>query len=58
VVVYQNTYIDATPRGPVTTTLHSGTNLLRDINGRCFERSFDTYGNEIRVELPASACNF
>lgn len=58
VVVYQNTYIDATPVSPVTTTLRSGTSLLRDINGRCFERSFDNGGNEIRVELPASACNF
>jgi len=59
VVVYQNTYIDATPRSSVTTTpLRSGTSLLRDINGRCFERSFDNNGNETRVELPATACNF
>jgi hypothetical protein len=32
--------------------------LLRDIHGNCFERSYDNQGREIRVQLPAAACNF
>ncbi len=61
VVVYQNTYIDnPTPRTTVITRSapRSGTSLLRDVHGRCFERETDRYGNETRTELPASACNF
>lgn len=60
VVVYQNnTYIEPAPRTRVITrTSRSGTSLLRDVNGRCFERETDGNGNEIRTELPASACNF
>jgi len=57
VVVYQNTYVNAAPRGTAS-TYNSGTSLLRDINGRCFERSYDSFGNETRYELPVSACNF
>jgi hypothetical protein len=32
--------------------------LLRDINGFCFERSYDSRGLETRVQLPDSACNY
>ena len=32
--------------------------LLRDINGFCFERSYDSRGLETRIQLPDSACNF
>jgi len=32
--------------------------LLRDIHGNCFERSYDGYGNETRIQLPNAACNF
>ena len=32
--------------------------LLRDINGNCFERSYDSQGRENRRRLPDSACNF
>jgi len=31
---------------------------LRNINGLCFERSYDSRGLETRVQLPDSACNF
>lgn len=61
VVVYQNTYIDnPAPRTTVITRSapRSGTSLLRDVQGRCFERETDRNGNESRTELPASACNF
>jgi len=59
VVVYQNTWIDTGPRSTtVPVVINGGTSLLRDINGRCFERSYDRLGNETRVELPTSACNF
>lgn len=60
-VVYQNTYIDSpapSTRVLSTSRPRSGTSLLRDLNGRCFERETDRYGNETRTELPASACNF
>jgi len=36
----------------------SSPSLLRDRYGRCYERSFNTLGTELRTELPASACNF
>ena len=32
--------------------------LLRDLNGNCFERTTDSAGNELRTELPPSACNW
>lgn len=50
---------------PVTTRVIRSTpvarperSLLRDLDGNCFERNFDDLGNEIRTQLPASACNF
>jgi hypothetical protein len=61
VVVYQNTYIErpATRTTVITRTApRSGTSLLRDVQGRCFEREIDKFGNETRTELPASRCNF
>jgi hypothetical protein len=33
-------------------------NLLRDIHGDCYERSYDDRGRETRIQLPTSACNF
>src|SRR5262245_39467124 len=33
-----------------------GRNLLRDVNGNCYERQIDSAGNDIRTELPSSAC--
>lgn len=57
VVIYQNTYINrSTPIVSYPST--SGSSLLRDVNGRCYERSTDYRGVETRIELPASACNF
>src|SRR5262245_19780065 len=35
-----------------------GHHLLRDLEGRCYERSTDSAGNELRTELPPSACNW
>lgn len=60
VIVHQNTYVNTAPRTRVITrsTRSSGSSLLRDINGRCFERETDRYGNETRSELPAESCNF
>lgn len=59
VVIYQNqnTYINrSTPIVSRPSTF--GTSLLRDVNGRCYEREFDSRGNETRLELPSAACNF
>ncbi|HEY0961681.1 MAG TPA: hypothetical protein VGE69_04925 [Pseudomonadales bacterium] len=57
VIVNQNTYINNEPRVVHRSTRNS-TSLLRDVSGRCYERSYDSRGNEIRIELPSSNCNF
>lgn len=57
VIVHQNTYINNEPR-VVHRTTRNTTSLLRDVSGRCYERSFDSRGNETRIELPSSNCNF
>jgi hypothetical protein len=36
----------------------SGRHLLRDVDGNCYERQTDGAGNEMRTQLPASACNW
>jgi len=67
-------YDTVTYRRPVTTTrevvyvnrnsqgssspVASGRRLLKDLEGNCFERIVDEDGNEIRVQLPSSECNF
>jgi hypothetical protein len=33
-----------------------GRHLFRDANGNCYERQTDSSGNEMRIELPPSAC--
>jgi hypothetical protein len=59
VIVHQNTYVSTAPRARVVTRPgRNSTSLLRDINGRCFERYIDSRGNETRTELPASECDF
>lgn len=59
VIIHQNTYVDNSPRVVRrTTTTRGTTSLLRDVEGRCFERSVDGRGVETRIELPASNCNF
>jgi hypothetical protein len=35
-----------------------GRHLVRDLNGKCYERTVDASGNELRTELPPSACNW
>jgi hypothetical protein len=61
-VIEHNTYTTQPPRRRTITTYSnrptSGTSLLRDLHGRCFERVIDTRGNEIRTELDPSACDF
>ncbi|MDY6982279.1 MAG: hypothetical protein SV422_04255 [Pseudomonadota bacterium] len=57
VIVHQNTYVNNEPRVIYRST-RSTTSLLRDVSGRCFERSYDSRGVETRIELPASNCNF
>jgi hypothetical protein len=51
-IVYRETIY---PPPPV---LISGRRLLRDLEGRCYELQADGQGNELRTELPASACNW
>ncbi len=61
VIIERNTYIEVpTQRRGVTTvrSRQSGTSLLRDINGRCFERHIDSDGYETRIELDAAECDF
>ena len=61
VVIEHNTYISQpVERSSVTTysSRTSGTSLLRDLQGRCFERVIDRNGNEIRTEIDASECDF
>ena len=41
-----------------STPVASGRRLLRDLEGNCFERVVDEEGNEIRIQLEASECNF
>ena len=41
-----------------STPVASGRRLLRDLEGNCFERNVDEDGNEIRIQLDASECNF
>ena len=41
-----------------STAVASGRRLLRDLEGNCFERNVDEDGNEIRIQLDASECNF
>jgi len=38
--------------------IQKGRSLLRDLEGNCFERSTDDLGNEIRIQIPGSECNF
>ncbi len=61
IVIEHNTYISQpVERSSVTTysSRTSGTSLLRDLQGRCFERVIDRNGNEIRTEIDASECDF
>ena len=32
--------------------------LLRDINGNCFERKINSGGTELRIQLPATECDW
>lgn len=43
---------------PRRTSSSVGRRLLKDLEGNCFERVRDEEGNEIRVQIEASACNF
>ena len=59
--IINNTYVQPARTTSTVITRSAapvGSSLLRDIEGRCFEREIDSYGNETRTELPASACNF
>ena len=57
VIIQQNTYVRQS--APVTVrSSRVNRSLFRDRYGRCYEREYDRYGNESRIELPASACNF
>jgi len=49
-------YPQAAPASPVGSV--QGRHLLRDLNGKCYERQSDANGNEMRTELPPSECNW
>jgi hypothetical protein len=60
-IIERNTYIEVPSRNRSASTVRnrqSGTSLLRDITGRCFERYIDSDGYETRIELDAAECNF
>lgn len=66
-VVYRNApttrtreiiYVDSTQNRSTAQPVASGRRLLRDLEGNCFERIVDEQGDEIRVQLEASQCNF
>jgi hypothetical protein len=59
-VVINNTWIDSSPATRVirSAPVQAGRSLLRDRYGRCYERETDRYGNETRIELPATKCDF
>lgn len=50
----RNVRVYGTAPAPVA----SGRRLLRDLEGNCFERNVDEEGNEVRVQLEASECDF
>ena len=64
VIVEHNTYVE--PSDGTTTVIRdavpapraSGTSLLRDLQGRCYRRTYDQNGNEQRTELDPGMCNF
>jgi hypothetical protein len=49
-------YPQAAPATPIGSV--QGRHLLRDLNGKCYERQTDANGNEMRTELPPSECNW
>ena len=60
VIVREPTVVYVNDSAPVSTryTQPPARSLLRDINGNCFERTYDSRGVETRVRLPDSACRF
>ncbi len=56
--VYHNSQVQAVPAQQVVVAPQQGRRLLRDLNGNCYDRSTDANGNELRTELPPSACNW
>jgi hypothetical protein len=58
VVIYQNNYIERSAPVIISSRPLANGSMLRDVQGRCYERRYDSYGNETRLELPSSACNF
>ncbi len=57
VIVEHNTYIEQPDSAP-NPRPRSETSLLRDLQGHCYQRTFDQNGNELRTELDPSECNF
>jgi hypothetical protein len=56
--VYHNSQVQQVPAQQVMVAPQQGRRLLRDLNGNCYDRSTDANGNELRTELPPSACNW
>ena len=59
-LVINNTWINNSPTTRVieSNVVRTGKSFLRDRFGRCYERETDRLGNEHRIEVPATRCNF
>ncbi|MEI7949147.1 MAG: hypothetical protein WCI66_02750 [Gammaproteobacteria bacterium] len=57
VIVEHNTYSEQ-PETSSVPIHRNETSLLRDLQGRCYQRTYDQHGNELRTELDPSDCNF
>jgi len=60
VIVERNTYIEE-PSASSETRVYSNrqeTSLLRDLQGHCYERTYDSNGRELRTELDPKECDF
>jgi hypothetical protein len=51
-------YVQQAQPAQVVAAPQQGRRLVRDLSGNCYERTTDSAGNELRTELPASACNW
>ena len=56
--VYHNSQAQQVAPANQVIAAPQGRRLLRDLNGNCYERTTDGYGNELRTELPPSQCNW
>jgi hypothetical protein len=60
VIIEHNTYVEEPAPGSDTRVYSNRQepSLLRDLQGRCYQRTYDSNGRELRTELDPSECNF